>query len=325
MTVLLREAQAAGRQAQDVGLASEAADHAERAAAQAQREARALEERLAEEKASGQTRGQAYVAEAATVLAKAKEAAEEVGRALIAWREAEQKAAHVREYLAPRREESWLGRRRLGFTSKELEADIKTVTSEVAELGTAASRAATAADEARDEAWKLVRDSAFAGQFRDLGADKPAPKDIDSSPNGSPRCASGCPTSRCAWTAVTPRSWPASRARRPSTPARPPATAGPPWRPRPPSVGAAAPGRVRSRLSDGRGRRCRSRSRRWIRGGSRDAVVVGVGRVGCTAVVGWSAFHTRYTDSRAGRSALEQPTGAHGAVLARRRGPVGEL
>ncbi|CAM5653232.1 hypothetical protein SCALM49S_01103 [Streptomyces californicus] len=35
---------------------------------------------------------------------------------------------------------------------------------------------------------------------------------------------------------------------------------------RPPTVSrAAAPGRVRSRLSDGRGRRCRSRSRRWSR------------------------------------------------------------
>ncbi|MCS0606000.1 AAA family ATPase [Streptomyces sp. LP11] len=169
--------------ARAIGLAYEAADHAERAAAQTAREARALEERLAEEKASGQTRGQAYVAEAATVLAqaeaKAKEAAQEAGRALNARKEAEQKDTHLREYLEPRRDVGFFGRRRVGFTLKELEADIKTVTSERAALWTEANRAENAARDRRLEAWDLVRESNFAGQFRDLGADKPAPKELD--------------------------------------------------------------------------------------------------------------------------------------------------
>ncbi|GAA5083143.1 MobF family relaxase [Streptomyces similanensis] len=169
--------------ARAIGLAYEAADHAERAAAQTAQEARALEERLAEEKASGQTRGQAFVAAAATVLdqaeAKAKEAAQEAARAINARAEAEQRDTYLREYLEPKRDLSFIERRRARLTLKQLDADIKDVSAERAALWTEASRAANAADKAREEAWKLVRESSFAGQFRDLGADKPAPKDLD--------------------------------------------------------------------------------------------------------------------------------------------------
>jgi conjugative relaxase-like TrwC/TraI family protein len=169
--------------ARAIGLAYERAGIAERAAAQKAEEARALEERLAEEKASGQTRGQAFVAAAATVLdqaeAKAKEAAEEAGRALNARKEAEQRDTYLREYLEPKRDLSFIERRRAKLTLKQLDADIRDVAAERAALRAEASRAANAADKAREEAWKLVRESNFVGQFRDLDADKPAPKDLD--------------------------------------------------------------------------------------------------------------------------------------------------
>lgn len=169
--------------ARAIGLAYERAGIAERGAAQKAEEARALEERLAEEKASGQTRGQAFVAAAATVLdqaeAKAKEAAEEAGRALNARKEAEQRDTYLRDYLEPKRDLSFIERRRAKLTLKQLDADIRDVSAERAALRAEASRAANAADKAREEAWKLVRESNFVGQFRDLDADKPAPKDID--------------------------------------------------------------------------------------------------------------------------------------------------
>ncbi|OKJ46834.1 hypothetical protein [Streptomyces sp. CB02115] len=166
-----------------IGLAYESAGTSERGAAAAAEKARVLEERLAEEKAAGQTRGQAFVAAAATVLdqaeAKAKQAAEEAGRAIIARAGAEQKHTHLREYLEPKRDLSFFERRRAGVTLKQLEADISKVAAERAALRTEADRAENAARDAREEAWKLVRDSNFAGQFRDLDADKPSPKDID--------------------------------------------------------------------------------------------------------------------------------------------------
>ncbi|MEV5598893.1 MobF family relaxase [Streptomyces sp. NPDC052496] len=166
-----------------IGLAHEAAGISERAAAEAAEKARVLEERLAEEKASGQTRGQAFVAAAATVLdqaeAKAKKAAEEAGRALNARAEAEQKDTYLREYLEPKRDLNFFERRRAKLTLKQLEADISALSAERAGLRTEANRAENAARDARDEAWKLVRDSNFAGHFRDLGADQPAPKEID--------------------------------------------------------------------------------------------------------------------------------------------------
>ncbi|MGW3091587.1 MobF family relaxase [Streptomyces sp. NPDC001108] len=169
--------------ARTISLAYEAAGHAERAAAQTAQEARTLEERLIEEKASGQTRGQAFVAEAATVLdqaeAKAKEAAQETARAINARAEAEKKDTYLREYLEPKRGLSFFERRRAKLTLKQLDTDIRDVSAERAALRTEATRAADAADTAREEAWKLVRESNFAGQFRDLGADEPVPKDLD--------------------------------------------------------------------------------------------------------------------------------------------------
>ncbi|WP_331721785.1 relaxase domain-containing protein (plasmid) [Streptomyces sp. NBC_01102] len=166
-----------------IGLSFKAAEDGDRYAAEKEREARVLEERLAQEKEAGQTRGQAYVANAATVLdqaeAQAKKAAEENAKALNARTAAEQKDEHLRTYLEPRRKAGFVERRRLGFTVKQLEADISAVTAERAALWTEASRAENAARDHRLEAWKLVRESNFAGQFRDLDADKPAPKELD--------------------------------------------------------------------------------------------------------------------------------------------------
>ncbi|MFC6364434.1 hypothetical protein, partial [Nonomuraea thailandensis] len=103
----------------------------------------------------------------------------EAARAINARAEAEQRDTYLREYLEPKRDLSFIERRRARLTLKQLDADIKDVSAERAALWTEASRAANAADKAREEAWKLVRESSFAGQFRDLGADKPAPKDLD--------------------------------------------------------------------------------------------------------------------------------------------------
>ncbi|MFD7867593.1 MobF family relaxase [Streptomyces sp. NPDC059783] len=169
--------------ARRIGWSFEAAGDGERYAAEKQEEARGLEERLAAEKGSGQTRGQAYVAAAATVLdqadAQAKKAAEEAARALNARAAAEQHDDHLRTYLEPRKEAGFIERRRLGFTVKQLDADISAVKSERAAMWAEANRAENAARDHRLEAWKLVRESNFAGQFRDLDADKPAPKDLD--------------------------------------------------------------------------------------------------------------------------------------------------
>ena len=102
--------------ARRIGLSYEAAGQAEGFAAKKAEEARVLEERLVQEKQSGQTRGQAFVAAAATVLdqaeAKAKQAAEEAGRAMNARAAAEQKDTHLREYLEPKRDLSFFERRR---------------------------------------------------------------------------------------------------------------------------------------------------------------------------------------------------------------------
>ncbi|MFF9638735.1 MobF family relaxase [Streptomyces bacillaris] len=166
-----------------IGLAYESAGISERGAAAAAEKARVLEERLAQEKEAGQTRGQAFVAAAATVLdqaeAKAKKAAEEAGRAIIARAEAERKHTYLRDYLEPKRDLTFFERRRAGVTLKQLEADISEVAAERAALRTEADRAEMSARAAREEAWQLVRDSTLAGQFRDLDADKPSPKDID--------------------------------------------------------------------------------------------------------------------------------------------------
>ncbi|MFI8888256.1 MobF family relaxase [Streptomyces sp. NPDC053813] len=169
--------------ARAIGLAHEAAGLAERGAAQTAEEARALEERLAQEKESGTTRGQAFVAEAATVLdqaeQKAKEAAKELGREANARKAAEQRDTHLRDYLEPKRNLTRWERVRANITKKQIELDISDVSSERAAFRTEANRAQNAARKNREEAWELIRDSEFAGQVRDLGADKPAPDDID--------------------------------------------------------------------------------------------------------------------------------------------------
>ncbi|MGW8730557.1 MobF family relaxase [Streptomyces sp. NPDC055808] len=169
--------------ARRIGLSFKAAEDGDRYAAEKEREARVLEERLAAEKAAGQTRGQAYVANAATVLdqaeAQAKLAAEETARALNARRAAEQHDEHLRKYLEPRQQAGFIERRRLGFTVKELQADISMVTSKRAAMWAEASRAENAARDHRLEAWKLVRESKLAGQFPDLDANKPAPKELN--------------------------------------------------------------------------------------------------------------------------------------------------
>ncbi|MEI7031872.1 hypothetical protein [Streptomyces pratensis] len=72
--------------------------------------------------AYGQTRGQAFVAAAATVLdqaeKKVKQAAEESGRAINTRAEAKQKDTYLREYLKSKRDLSLFEGHRAGVTLK---------------------------------------------------------------------------------------------------------------------------------------------------------------------------------------------------------------
>lgn len=56
--------------------------------------------------------------------------------------------------------------------------DIADVTTERAAWRTEEGEARTAARTARVEAWELIRTSEFAGQFRDVDAQKYAPTDV---------------------------------------------------------------------------------------------------------------------------------------------------
>lgn len=167
---------------QVIGLAYERAGIAERAAAQTAEKARVLEERLAQEKEAGQTRGQAFVAEAETLLdqaeAKVKEAAQQLAREANARKEAEERHRYLRDYLEPKKDLGRLERLRAGVTKKQIAADIADVTAERAAWRTEESEARIAAKAARVEAWEMIRTSEFAGQFRDVDAQKFAPDDV---------------------------------------------------------------------------------------------------------------------------------------------------
>ncbi|GAB2799612.1 hypothetical protein GCM10027073_34430 [Streptomyces chlorus] len=93
-----------------VGLAHEAAGIAERGAREAAEKACVLEERLARERAAGQTRGQAVAAEAATLLdqAEAKQAAQQLARELNAKARAEELSRYLTDHLDPKKNMSRL-------------------------------------------------------------------------------------------------------------------------------------------------------------------------------------------------------------------------
>ncbi|MDN3262890.1 MobF family relaxase [Streptomyces sp. CSDS2] len=165
-----------------IGLAYERAGIAERGAAQTAEKARALEERLAREKEAGQTRGQAFVAAAATLLdqaeAKAQEAAQQLALAANARKEAEERDRYLRDSLEPKKDWGRLERLRAGVTKKQIAAEIADVTAERAAWRSAQSEARSAADAARVQAWEMIRTSEFAGQFRDVDAQQAAPDDV---------------------------------------------------------------------------------------------------------------------------------------------------
>ncbi|MFJ4343189.1 MobF family relaxase [Streptomyces sp. NPDC088915] len=165
-----------------VSISRDAAYYAEGSAQAAQEKARVLEERLDQERQAGQTRGQAFVAEAATLLQQAEEKAQEatqaVARSLIAEAEAGKRRAHLRDYLEPKKDLSRWERLRAGVTKKEIAADIAHVTAERAAWDTEASDARIAARDARTAAWEMIRNSQFAGYFRDVGIKNSAPNDV---------------------------------------------------------------------------------------------------------------------------------------------------
>ncbi|MGW5234600.1 hypothetical protein ACWEQU_20465, partial [Streptomyces nodosus] len=166
-----------------LGQAYEAAGIAERAAQDAEGKARVLEERLAREREAGQTRGQAFVAEAAALLdqaeAKAQEAAEHLAREANARERAEEQDRYLTEHPDSKKDMSRLALR-LHFTSKKEHTVLtRQVTAERAAWRTEESDARNAARDARVEAWELIRTSKFAGHLSDVGAKQFAPADVD--------------------------------------------------------------------------------------------------------------------------------------------------
>ncbi|WOP07045.1 hypothetical protein R2B67_00170 [Streptomyces cyaneofuscatus] len=163
-------------------MAQEAGTLAEHSARRTAEEARLLEERLAQEKAAGQTRGQAVAASAATLLdqaeMKAAEAVRESARELNAKSRAEEKDRYLRDYLEPKKKLGLMERLRRGLTKKQIDKDIKDVTAERTAWRTEEGEARTAARDAKVEAWALIRTSKLAEQFRDVDATKFAPDDV---------------------------------------------------------------------------------------------------------------------------------------------------
>jgi hypothetical protein len=166
-----------------IGLAYEAAGIAERGAQEAAEKARVLEERLALEKEAGQTRGQAFTAEAATLLAqaekKAQEAAEQLAREATARARAEELDRYLTERLEPKKDMSRIALRLAGTSKKELAELTAQITGERAAWRTEESAARRAARDARVEAWEMIRTSRFAGHFRDVGAQQFSPADVE--------------------------------------------------------------------------------------------------------------------------------------------------
>ncbi|MEW1723862.1 MobF family relaxase [Streptomyces sp. NPDC093109] len=155
----------------------------EQGALNAAEKARALEERLAREKNAGQTRGQTYAAEASVLLAYAEKKAAEAGReaanATNAKAQAQEADRYLTEHLEPQKVRGRVALLLAGTSKKEHRELTQRYTAERAAWRTEESRADSAARDARIAAWETVRTSEFAGQFREMGAEKYAPSSLD--------------------------------------------------------------------------------------------------------------------------------------------------
>ncbi|MFJ3184429.1 MobF family relaxase [Streptomyces sp. NPDC086796] len=141
--------------------------------------ARAIEERLAREKASGQTRGQNYAADAVELLDQAEKLLVTVHRELDTAATQKQTAEERSNWLAELSKSDDKSRLalRLALTSRKEQNKLKEqVTAERAAAWTEAIRASSAARDTLRKAWDIIGMSQFADT---LTANKPAPDDVD--------------------------------------------------------------------------------------------------------------------------------------------------
>ncbi|WP_331764354.1 MobF family relaxase [Streptomyces sp. NBC_01506] len=152
----------------------DAAGRCDRAAAAADREAEEIRERLDEQKAAGQTRGQKYVGEAREVLGQAEELLATARREAGAAATAAATAAQITGYIEQVKETGEKGRlalRLAGTSRKESKALTREYEGQRAAAWQEEARAKSAARDAGDAAWELLRTDAatkslVAGQYR---------------------------------------------------------------------------------------------------------------------------------------------------------------
>ncbi|MFE7794519.1 MobF family relaxase [Streptomyces sp. NPDC057460] len=145
-------------------------------------EARVLAERLAQEKAHGQTKGQRRGAEAIVLLDHAnghlRTAREELGQAVLA-QAAVREANAALEQLEANNSKGRVALRLASTSKKEHRELTERYRAQRAEGWSEGSRAMSAANTARTEAWETIRGGEFADVFREMGATQLAPRDID--------------------------------------------------------------------------------------------------------------------------------------------------
>ncbi|MET7858167.1 MobF family relaxase [Streptomyces sp. NPDC005318] len=145
-------------------------------------EARVLAERLAQEKAHGQTKGQRRGAEVIVLLDHAnghlRTAREELGQAVLA-QAAVREANAALERLEANNSKGRVALRLASTSKKEHQELTECYRAQRAAGWSEGSRATSAANTARTEAWDTIRGSEFADVFREMGATQPAPRDID--------------------------------------------------------------------------------------------------------------------------------------------------
>lgn len=145
-------------------------------------EARVLAERLAQERAHGQTKGQRRGAEAIALLDHAnghlRTAREELGQAVLA-QAAVREANAALERLEANNSKGRVALRLASTSKKEHQELTERYRAQRAAGWSEGSRATSAANTARTQAWETIRSSEFADVFREMGATQPAPRDID--------------------------------------------------------------------------------------------------------------------------------------------------
>ncbi|MGW1088418.1 MobF family relaxase [Streptomyces sp. NPDC002596] len=164
------------------GDALQRAETCDEGALQDGEKARALAERLTQEEAQGQTKGQRRAADAIVLLDHAdnhlRTAREELGKAALA-QAAVSEASAALERLEANNSKGRLALRLASTSKKEHQELTERYRAQRAAGWSEDSRATSAANTAQTEAWETIRSSEFADIFREMGATQPAPRNID--------------------------------------------------------------------------------------------------------------------------------------------------